>query len=67
MEDEDLLSFALDHVRERKAPGELVDGLEPVSGCLPRPSLSSIPTPCPPLLRHAQQLAFNSLEGGITR
>ena len=28
--DEDLVDFVLEHLREKKGPGSLVDGLEPV-------------------------------------
>lgn len=33
--DEDLVDFCVEHVREKKGPDELVDGLEPVGYTLP--------------------------------
>jgi len=35
MDDDDLLKFVLDHIRERKSASELVEGLEPVSTSRP--------------------------------
>lgn len=43
LEDEDLLNFVLEHVREQKGPDELVEGLEIVSGIRPVFLLLSLP------------------------
>ena len=41
MDDDDLLKFVLDHIRERKSASDLVEGLEPVSTSRLQPPFSS--------------------------
>lgn len=64
LEDDDLLNFVLDHLKEKKPAKELVEGLEPVS--LPFPPLSPRPLPLARLCACTVNLHFEGAQKRVS-